>query len=119
MAITLNYYWPVVTPGSTTPAAASQQSPSMPTSTTPFNSVEVVVTGDGASTGITITHNLGLSTAELSRLFPEVRFEPQVSSYPTWWVSGRASNTVSISFSATFTVSTGIFRISRPYRPVL
>lgn len=119
MAVTVVYDLPVTTAGSTTPAPSTQQSPRDPTSTTPFNEVRGRLVGDGSTTQVVITHNLGLTTAELSRDFPKVGLENILDGNPVWWVSARAANTVTISFHASFTnaVTAFVFNVERPYGP--
>ena len=59
-------------------------------------SVKGVVTTDGTSTSLTITHNLGFSTAELAQGFPEVTIEPTAALFygETPFVSSKTANTV-------------------------
>lgn len=115
MAISILYDWPVSTPGSTTPAPSTQAPPTTPTSTVKFNDVVATLVGDGTSTSVTITHNLELSSAELGQVFPEVAFEPIVTGAPTYWVSARAANTVTIGLSGTTSATFAVVRIRRPF----
>ena len=78
MAVTINYYWPVATPGTTTPAPSNQAVPTIPTppATSRFNSVTATITDDGATTSAVIVTNFGLTAGELTALWPKVQFEP-------------------------------------------
>jgi hypothetical protein len=118
MALTLSYQWPVT--GATAPAATTAP-PELPTSSVRYNEVATQVIGDAVSTSIQITTNLQLTAAELAAGFPEVVFEPSQSGAPSWWVSAKASNSVTLGFSGTFTsgVTFGVARIKRPDRPTL
>jgi len=117
MAITVLYEWPVATPGSTTPPTGTTPPPTIPTSTVRYNTVVAELVGDSSSTSVVITHNLALTTSQLAVLQPEVAYEPLVSGAPTIWVSARATNTVTIGFSATSAVTFGLVRIRRPFGP--
>jgi len=118
MAITQTYVWPIQ--GATAPAA-NFAPPAIPTSSTPFDEVAVQLQGDAASTSVTITTNFGLTPAELARFFPEVTYEPEASGAPSHYVSARASNSVTLGFSATFGlgVTFGLVRVKRPQRTTL
>ncbi len=119
MAIVPTYFWPVATPGTTTPALASAAPPTNPTSSVRYNEVVAEITNDATATSVVITHNLGITATELTQLWPEVRFEPIVSGAPSFWVIARAANTVTIGISATSaaTVPQAIIRIRRPFGP--
>ena len=114
MALTILYDWPVTTPGSTTPAPSSQAPPTIPTSSVTFNKVVATLVGDSASTSVTVTHNLELTTAELAALCPEIHMEPLVTGAPTYWVITRAPNTVTLGLSGTTAATFAVLRISRP-----
>jgi hypothetical protein len=114
MAITVNYEWPVAVPGSTTPASSSQKPPTNPTSSVPYNDVVALLTGDGSSTTVTITHNLELTAAELAQQWPEVDFEPLIPSGPAPWIIAKAANTVTIGFVGTTLSAFRLVRIRRP-----
>ena len=116
MAITATYQWPVT--GATAPAATVAP-PEIPTSSTRFNEVAASLVGDGVSTSIQLTTNFGLTAAELAAGFPEVRLEPNAANAPTWYVSAKASNSVTIGFNSTFNGTFGVLRVTRPFRPTL
>jgi hypothetical protein len=119
MALEVQYNWPVATPGTTTPPAANSAPPTNPAppATVRFNEVVAALTGDGASTSVTITHNLGITAQELTQDWPEVKNEPQVSGAPSIWTIARAANTVTIGLSATVATSVGVFTLIRITRP--
>lgn len=121
MAVVVNYEWPVATPGSTTPPAASTKPPTYPAppSSVAFNEVTAQITGDNTATSVVVTHNLGLSTAELSAFFPSVTFEPLASTFYTGQpvVTARAANTVTIGFNTTGVSAFALVRIRRPFAP--
>ena len=118
MAITVNYYWPVTTPGSTTPAAANQKPPTIPVppSTVAYNEVVAQLTSDAASTSIVVTHNLGITAGELAELWPEIRFEPIVAGGPSLYIIARAANTVTVGLAAT--TPAGAFSVVRIRRSI-
>jgi len=119
MSITVNYEWPVAVPGSTTPAPSNQRPPTNIPSTVPFDTVSALLTGDGVSTTVTITHNLEITAQELTQYFPEVAYEPIVAgapSQPSTLV--RATNSVTLGFTGAVTTSSvafGVIRIKRPH----
>jgi hypothetical protein len=114
MAISVSFFWPVTTPPSSTPPPTNQQPPSTPTGTGRFNTVVVELDGDSSTTTVTITHNLQLTALELGQQLPEVQYEPLVSGAPSHWVAARTTNNVTVSFSATSSVTFGLLRIRRP-----
>lgn len=114
MAITVSYFWPVATPGSATAPTATTPPPQIPTSTVKYNRVNAELIGDGTSTSVTVVHNLGMTVQELAALWPTVGFEATVSGAPSVWVSARATNSVTLGLSGTFSGTFGIVRISRP-----
>ena len=116
MAISVLYDWPVATAGSTTPAPASQQVPTLPDSTTPFNRVRGRIVGDGTATNVSVTHNFGLTAAMLARDYPTVGLEPQLNGNPTWWVTAKTANALQLNFSAAITNGSTafVFDITRP-----
>ena len=117
MALTNQYYWPVATPGTTTPPASSSAPPTNPAppSTVRFNEVAVQLSGDGAATSLVVTHNLGITAGELAQLWPEVRFEPTIAGgIAGFWVEARAANTVTVGFTGTAVGAYGLLRITRP-----
>lgn len=113
MAISVNYKTPVS--GTVAPTATTAPT-QLFESTVKYNTVVAELVGDGTSTSVVITHNLEASTAELAADFPDVGVEPLVSGAPSWWVSTRGTNSVTIGLSATFTsgVTFGVVKIKRP-----
>lgn len=103
------------TPISGTIAPTATQAPTQYfESSVRFNRVNVELTGDGVATGITITHNLGLSPAELAADYPDVGLTPLLSGAPSWWVTANTANNTQLSFSGTFSGTFFIAKISRP-----
>ena len=117
MALTVLYDYPVTTPGTTTPAPANQPPPTNLDSSTRFNRVKARLVGDGSTTSVTITHNLGVSTAQLAQDYPEVHFEPLVTGAPSYWVITRAANSITIGLSATTAATFAVVTILRPFSP--
>ena len=123
MAVTINYYWPVATPGTTTPAPSNQAVPTIPTppATSRFNSVTATITDDGATTSAVIVTNFGLTAGELTALWPKVNFEPTIPggfNVSGFYVAARASNSVTVGFSPiTSGVVIGVVRVTRPIAP--
>jgi hypothetical protein len=68
-AVTFNWLWPAT--GAAGPTAAQVQNQ---------NSVIVDVTTDGAATTFTVTHNLGISAADIALGFPNINIEPNSAS---------------------------------------
>lgn len=115
MAITTNYYWPVATPGTTTPPLPTTPPPTIPTSSVRYNDVVVQLTGDGVSTTVTITHNLELTAQELAADFPEIHGENLIASAPSGeWILSKTSNTVTLGYSGTSVSTFRLVRIRRP-----
>jgi len=78
--------------------------------------VVAVVTGDGAATTFTITHNWGLSTAELAASFPEVDYEAILAAGNTAApvISSKSANAVD--FTCTAFSGAGLrVRLRRPH----
>jgi|ERR1700679_3674070 len=119
MAITQQFFWPNATPGSTTPPTPSTKPPTIPTppSSVAYNQVTVQLTGDSTSTSAVITHNFALTAGELAALWPEVRFESEVSGGPSGYVIARTANNVTVGFSTTSSVTFGLVRLFRPFSP--
>jgi hypothetical protein len=82
MANAITFKWPNATP------------------TAPVGTLTVkgAVVNDGTATTLTITHNLGFTTAELAEGFPEVVIEPTTANFytETPFVSSKTANTVVI-----------------------
>jgi hypothetical protein len=104
-ANTLAYETPVT---GATPPTAFQSSR--------HNEVTAVVTGDGSSTDFTITHNFGLTAAELADGWPRVSFEYLLAAGYTAaaLITSKTANTVVFSCSA-FTGAGLRVRIERPH----
>ena len=121
MALTVNYYWPVAVPGTTTPAPSNQMVPTIPTppASSRFNEVVAQITDDGVTTSAVITTNFGLSVGELAALWPEVKFEPTLPGGLTgFYVVARAANSVTIGLRpVTSGVVVGVVRVTRPLAP--
>lgn len=113
MALNVNFKTPVA--GTVAPAANAAPTQYFESSVR-FNEVRAEVVGDGTSTSIVITHNLGMSPAELAADFPRVQFEPIAANAPSHFVSARATNTVTVGFNGTF-LSGGTFGIISIQRP--
>lgn len=86
MAVTVTYEYPVA--GTTAPTAAQVAS---------LVSANVIATADADTTAV-ITHNLGLSAAELSAGFPLVDVTPLLAAAYTsqWAVTGAMANAVTL-----------------------
>ena|SRR5208283_1106925 len=88
MAVTVTYAWPVA--GTTAPTAAQMSN---------FDTViaSIVASADGDTTA-TITHNFGLTTAQISALFPLINLVPTLSqalsALSAWAVTSITTNTV-------------------------
>lgn len=111
MAIVPNYKTPVS--GTIAPGASTAPTQYFESSVR-YNKVVAELNGDGAATGVTITHNLGLSPAELAADFPDIGIENVVSGAPSWWVTARTTNNIQLSFGGTFSGTFGVAKISRP-----
>ncbi len=114
MAITSNYYWPVATPGTTTPPLSSTRPPTNIPASGGYNEVVAELTGDGTATNIVLTHNFQLTVAELAQLWPECRFEPILAGSYSPYFTNKTSNTVQVNFTGTSASAFGIVRITRP-----
>lgn len=119
---TINYDWPVASPG-TTPPASTTPPPTITTSSVRYNTVVAQLIGDGLGplTTITITHNLQLTTAELAAQQPEVAVEylvPAIAGQCIYVVS-KGTNTVVLGCAVTMTAATtyATIRIRRPFAP--
>lgn len=108
MANTVAYQTPAVaTPGSTPPTAAQSAK---------HNQIAALVTGDGAATSVTITHNWGLSAGQLANLYPLVSFEALLASGNTAApiVTTRAANSITLTVTA-FSGAGLLVRLQRPF----
>lgn len=88
MAVTVTYTRPSPVAGGVTPPTALQAE-------TQCVSAGVIATADGDTTA-TITHNFGLSAAELAADKPDVVLQPTHAAAQTslWYVSSKTANTV-------------------------
>ena len=110
MANVVTYLWP--TAGATAPTAAVMLH---------HQQVLAQVQGDAAATSFTVTHNMGISTAQLAAGFPEVELEVitagGITAAPI--ISSKTANTVVFANTA-FPAGAGPalnVRVKRPYSP--
>jgi hypothetical protein len=68
-AVTQNFLWPAT--GATSPTAAAYN-----LSGGPADTAIVDLVTDGVATTFTVTHNMGISTADITAGFPHITFEP-------------------------------------------
>jgi hypothetical protein len=101
---TIAYEWP--TSGATAPTAPVMSK---------HQQMTAIVTGDGAATTFTITHNMNISAADLTGGFPEVFFEPILAAGITAapFIASKTANTVVCTCTA-FTGAGLRVRVSRP-----
>lgn len=90
MAVTVTYSWPVA--GVVAPTALQTED----------LVVADVIADNNADTDAVITHNIGLSAAELVAGFPIVALEPMIAAAQAslWYVSAKAANTVTVTKAA-------------------
>jgi hypothetical protein len=102
---TIAYEWPSAT-GATPPTGPVMSKHQMMTA---------IVTGDGAATTFTITHNLAISAADVTAGFPLVDFEPILAAGITAapFVASKTTNTVVCTCTA-FTGAGLRVRVTRP-----
>jgi hypothetical protein len=89
---TVAYETPVT--GATAPTAGQSRT---------HNQVTAIVTGDNSATTFTITHNWGLTTAQLAAgAFPRVEFEPLLAAFTTAapLIASKTANTVTFTCTA-------------------
>jgi Fe-S cluster assembly scaffold protein SufB len=99
------YEWPIT--GATAPTAQQSRN---------HQQVVAVITGDNAATTFTVTHNWGLTAAELAALFPEVDYEAILAAGNTAAPVVSARNANSVDFTCTaFTGAGLVVRIRRPH----
>lgn len=101
---TVAYEYPVA--GATAPTLAQSSR---------VNAVSAVITGDGAGTTFTVTHNLNISTADLAKGFPYVDTEVLLAAGNTAAaiVTTKTANTVVFTCTA-FTGAGLRVRVQRP-----
>ncbi len=105
MANTLNYTNPAT--GATAPTAVQAR---------PHQTMKATVTGDGAATTITFTHNWGIPAASLALGFPNVQYEQILAAGYTAApvITGKTANAVTFSCTA-FTGAGLIITVERPF----
>lgn len=105
MANTVNYTNPAT--GATAPTAVQSRT---------HQSIKATVTGDNSATTITITHNWGISTAQLALGFPNVQYEEILASGYTAApiITGKTANAVTFSCTA-FTGAGLVIVVERPF----
>lgn len=89
---TVAYETPVT--GATAPTAGQSRT---------HNQVTAIITGDNAGTTFTVTHNWGLTTAQLAAgAFPRVEFEPLLAAFTTAapLISSKTANAVAFTCTA-------------------
>lgn len=102
---TVAYEYPVS--GATAPTASQART---------HQSMSAIVTGDGSATSFVITHNWGLSAADLTNGFPWVQLEILITAGYTAaaLVTTKAAN--SVTFTCTGFTGAGLrVRLERPY----
>jgi hypothetical protein len=90
------------------------------------NQISAVITGDATATTFTVTHNWGLTTAQLTAAQPNVTFEPLLAAFYSQGVAGtnganpfiasRTTNTVVFTCLA-FTGAAFRVVLKRPFSP--
>jgi hypothetical protein len=105
MANTVAYEYPVA--GATAPTAAQMRT---------HQQMSAIVTGDGAATTFTITHDFGTSAGDLTFGFPEVTFEPILAAGITAapFIASKTATTIVCTCTA-FTGAGLRVRIKRPW----
>jgi hypothetical protein len=105
MAIGVLYEMPVA--GATPPTAAQGAQ---------VSEVSALITGDGATATVVLTHNLGSSAADLTAGLPEVTFEPLLPAFYTEVprVTAKAANTITLAFLGTAATQFMRVRLRRP-----
>lgn len=104
MANVFAYRYPIT--GSTPPTVQQNQGHSR---------VSGIVTTDGATASLVITHNLGISVADLAADLPDVTFEPKDAAFNAQnvFVANRDANTVTLTTDGDGVTVFGV-RIERP-----
>jgi hypothetical protein len=107
-ANTVTYETPVT--GVTAPTATQSRT---------HQTVSAIITGDGAATTFTLTHNWGLSTADLAAGYPFVEAEYLLAAGYTsaWLITSKTANTVVFSNTA-FTGAGLRIRLQRPWTAI-
>jgi hypothetical protein len=101
---TIAYEWP--TAGATAPTGPVMSK---------HQQMTAIITGDGAATTFTVTHNLNISAGDLTGGFPEVLFEPILAAGITAapFITSKTANTVVCTCTA-FTGAGLRVRVVRP-----
>lgn len=105
---TVTYNWPASVAGTTVAPTANQARLAQ--------QVAATITGDGAATSFTVTHNWGLSAGQLaSGVFPEVTFEILLAAGYTAapLVGSKTANAIAFTNTA-FTGAGLLVRVKRP-----
>lgn len=104
---TVTYETPVV--GVVAPTAAQSR---------PHQQISAVITGDGAATAFTLTHNWGLSVADLAVGWAEVELEYLLAAGYTAAALITSKNANTVVFSCTAFTGAGLrVRLKRPWSP--
>lgn len=105
---TVTYETPVA--GTTAPTATQSRT---------HQSLSAIITGDGAATTFTVTHNWGLSTAELAAGFPFVTLEYLLAAGYTAASLITSKTTNAVAFSNTAFTGAGLrVVLARPWTPL-
>lgn len=109
MANTLSYTNPAT--GATPPTAVQART---------HQTQKATVTGDGAATTFTFSHNWGISAANLALGFPNVQYEQILAAGYTAApvITGKTANTVTFSCTA-FTGAGLIVTVERPFSQLM
>jgi hypothetical protein len=106
---TVTYEYPVT--GVTAPTAKQNST---------HQQMSAVITGDGAATTFTITHNWGLTAAQNTNGFPQVEYEQLLAAGYTAAPLITSKNPNTVVFSCTAFTGAGLrVRLIRPWSPTL
>ena len=108
-ANTVTYEWPIT--GLVAPTADQSRT---------HQAVSAIITGDGAATTFTVTHNWGLSTAEIAAGFPWVNLEPLLVAYYTAnpFVSSKAGGQAVVFTNVAFATAAIRVTLWRPWSAI-
>ena len=80
--------------------------------------LSAVITGDGATLTFTVTHNWGISAADLTLGYPEVEYEYLLAAGYTAAALITSKTTNAVAFSNTAFTGAGLrVRLKRPWSP--